>query len=209
MRLTLLLLLSILPTAWAGTIFDNGLPITDPNLDCRSSCPVLTLSVGSGIFVLDSEATISGVQFYTFQVPGAYKGGTLDWAMYTDNSGVQGSLLESGSFLLSQTELDNDISVASYGPLIEYENDFTIHNLLVNPSPAPQNYFLDITDMNGGDGFGIFWATSGPNTLAFQLDGTVSSDSIATPEPAVPYLLIIGMVSALAYRTWPRKRTSI
>jgi hypothetical protein len=208
MRLTSLLLLSILPTAWAGTIFDNGLPITDPNLDCSPSCPVLTVGVGSGIFVLDSEATISGVQFYTFQAQGAYNGGTLDWAMYTDNSGVPGSLLESGSFLLSEIDL-NDVSVAGYASLIEYENDFTIHNLLVNPSPAPQTYFLDITDMNGGDGFGIYWATSGPNTLAFQLDGTVSSDSIATPEPAVPYLLIIGMVSALAYRTWLRKRTSI
>src|SRR5580700_8374309 len=136
-------LLALSPGVWAGTIFDNGAPITDPNSDCSPSCPELTSSVGSGVFNLSADSIVTGVQFWTFQLPGVYNGGTLDWEIVADDSGSPGLEIGSGTFALSQSFVADDISVAGYGPLTEYANDFTVNNLAIDP--PPQNYFLDIS----------------------------------------------------------------
>src|ERR1700691_4299114 len=137
MRLALAFLVSSLPAVWANTIFNNGTPVTDPNSDCSPSCTELTTSVGSGEFSLPADATVTDIDFWTFQLPGAYDGGALTWSIYTDDSGSQGSLVGSGDFTLSQTDLNDDISVAQFGPLTEYQNAFTIPDL----NPSSGNYF--------------------------------------------------------------------
>ena len=191
---------SLAPAAWASSIFTTGVAITDPNSDCSSSCTELTTEVGSATFTLVGNTTITGIDFSTFQLAGAYNGGTLDWGIYADNSGVQGLLLGSGASKLSQTEINPNVMVAGFGPLAEYQNSFTVNNLSLDPSPAPENYFLDIWDPSGVDEFGIFWATSGLNTQAFQLDGTGNADPPApTPEPGSLALVAIG-VALLAGR---------
>jgi hypothetical protein len=197
MRLVLgVILVSSMPAVWADTIFTNGAPITDPNSDCSPSCTELTTRTGSGVFSLPADATITEIDFWTFQLPDAYDGGALSWGIYADNSGSQGSLVGFGDFTLSQTDLDDDISVAQFGPLTEYQNTFTIPDL----NPSAGNYFLDIADMSGKDGFGIFWATSGPGALAFQVDGTVDPPDPQTPELASVWLLASGLACVLAYK---------
>lgn len=193
----------------AGTIYDNGTPLTDPNLACRPSCPEITTSVGGSVFRLLSDADVTGFEFWTFQLPGAYSGGTLMWQISTDNSGSPASRLDSGTFTLSQDQVQSNVSVAGFGPLIEYSNVVTTGSLSANPLHAQQDYYLDISDTSGVDKVGIFWATSGPGALAFQIDGTSDIPINDVPEPATGLLFASGLLCILAGRSWFLRRASI
>ncbi len=62
-------------------------------------------------------------------------------------------------------------------------------------------YFLDISDTSGRDSFGIFWATSSPESLAFQLYGTGNTPPPA-PEPGTWALLASGGAAMM----WMRRK---
>jgi hypothetical protein len=196
--------LLLLPsTSSATVIYDNGLPITDPSTSCSPFCAELTTSTGHGLFSLVADSTITSIRFWTFQSPGSYKGGTLSWHIYLDNAGVEGTLIGSSTFKLSQTSI-GPVDVAGLD-LDGFQNDIPVASLAISPPSSPQGYFLDITDVGGGDILGIFWATSGENTFAFQLSGSgngVPPDTAATPEPSTMALLAAGAVTCLAARRW-------
>ncbi|HXK07627.1 MAG TPA: hypothetical protein VMS37_34855 [Verrucomicrobiae bacterium] len=181
-------------TARAGLVYDNGQPpVSDGIANCFGGCPDLTEITGEGLFSLVSNTVLTSATFWTFQLDGVYQGGTLAWHIFADNGGSHGSLLGSGTFTLTQT-LIQPVTVGGIS-LTEYQNDFTIPSLNINPSPSPQSYFLDIADTVGGpDQSGIFWATSGESTLAFQLFGT-GNTPVDGPEPAT--LLLVGCGVAL------------
>jgi hypothetical protein len=194
---------------WAGTIFDNGGPITDPNLACGPSCPELTTSIGLGAFDLLPGSMIAQVEFWTFQLPGAYNDGMLNWQIDADISGSPGTMMGSGTFGLSSNQVKTDVFVAGFGPMTEYATTFTTPSLSAIPLSG-QNYFLKISDTSGADRLGIFWATSGPGTLAFQIDG-INSDAPTNnvPEPGTAVLFASGVFCILACRNWLRKRISV
>ena len=207
-----LLLLLLSPAAWAGMIYDNGLPVTSSTLACASVCPDLVTGVGRGVFTLLSDATLASARFWTFQVPGAYNGGTLGWGIYLDNSGTQGSLIGSGTFCLSSNAacisqtLLGAVNVAGLN-LNEYQNDFAIPSLAIHAASHPQSYFLNLSDTSGLDTFGNFWATSGQNILAFQLSGTGTNGPIQpAPEPATFVLLAGGLALVIARHAWLQRR---
>ena len=189
------------PLAWAGIIYDSGAPITDSTLACQPVCQGVPTSIGEGVLTLQTDATITGVQFWTFQFAGSYQGGTLDWHIYQDNGGSQGSLIGSGTFVLSET-LIGDVNVDG-ADLVEYENDFTISSLFMDPA-SPQTYFLDLSDSSGIDHTGTYWATSGYGIQAFQIDGTPDP----APEPSTFLLLAGGVAVLFGRRAWLRSKST-
>jgi hypothetical protein len=170
-------------TVWGSTIYNNGAPITDPNSDCSSACPDISTSMAIASFTLPSVSSLTGAEFWTLQSPDSYHGGTLTWQICLDDSCSAGSIVGSGNFTLSQTDM-GFVDVAGYDTT-EYQNKFSIDNLTL----GAQTYYLDISDHSGVDSFGIFWATSNTDTLAFQLDGS----PLTIPEPATFMLLAAGL----------------
>ncbi|HTS66805.1 MAG TPA: hypothetical protein VMH28_32500 [Candidatus Acidoferrales bacterium] len=197
--LSVLLFLSRI-AANAGIVYDNGAP--DTTTPCSPGCPELTTATGQGIFTLLSNTTLTSARFWTFQSDNVYNGGTFRWQIAPDNGGLTGPLIASGTFAFTASAPQVPVGpVSVFGlTLTEYQNDFTIPSVVINPSPSPQDYFLNITDISGGvDHFGIFWATSGQSTLAFQLSGTGNA-SPTTPEPASVLLWASGAAACLATR---------
>uniref|UniRef100_Q01XH0 Ice-binding protein C-terminal domain-containing protein n=1 Tax=Solibacter usitatus (strain Ellin6076) TaxID=234267 RepID=Q01XH0_SOLUE len=184
--------------ASATTIFDNGAPVAA----CFPVCPELTTGTGTGIFTLTADTILTDIRFWTLQTPAppsVYNGGNLTWQIFADNGGVQGALIASNSFKLSQTP-GGQVSVSGLG-LDQFENDFSVPNVTFHLS-SPQSYFLDITDTSGKDAFGIFWAGSGENMLAFQLMGSgnnVTPDP-SSPEPSTILLFAAGIAACVAAR---------
>jgi hypothetical protein len=183
--------------ASAATIYDNGAP----DGVCSPVCPDLTSGIGHGIFTLVADTIVTDIRFWTLQFPAAYNGGTLTWRIFADNSGAEGALIASNTFKLSQTSL-GQVSVSGT-TLNEFENDFSVPNVTFSLT-SPQSYFLDITDTSGKDGFGIFWASSGESSLAFQLmgSGNVFPDppDPSAPEPSTVLLLAAGVPAYVAAR---------
>ena len=200
----LLSALLLTPCIWADLIVNNGTPITIPDQACSPFCRELTSSVGSGSFHLFSDSTLTEIQFWTFQLPGAYNGGTLNWQIAA-NSGFVDPVLGSGTFTLSQQMVRDDIKVAGFGPMFEYENVLSIDNLAIHPA-AGQTFSFSIWDTSEVDKLGIFWATSGPNSPAFQIDGTSDGPISPQPEPATFWPLATGLACVVAYRMRLRKR---
>jgi hypothetical protein len=193
MRILLAGLLLSLASVASGspiTIYSNGMPITDPNTDCSSVCPDLATGVGEGVFTMPFGATLTNVEFWTLQAPDSYKNGALTWQICLEKSCLPGSILSSGNFFLSEATV-GFVNVAGFGTN-EFDNTFPVGNL----SLGPQTYYLDIFDSSGKDTFGVFWATSNPDTLAFELTGTPDS----VPEPTTFVLLGAGLAGLLALR---------
>ena len=167
--------------ASAATIYDGGAPVSA----CSGSvgCPDLTTNIGHGIFTLVADTVVTDIRFWTLQTPAppaVYNGGTLTWQIFVDNGGVEGALIASNSFKLSQTP-SGQVSLPGL-TLDEFDNNFSVPNITFQLT-SPQSYFLDIADKSGKDASGIFWASSGENSLAFQLMG---SGNNVTPDPSAP-----------------------
>lgn len=180
--------------SWADTIiYDNGTPLTTPGVACVSTCPELTSLLGAGVFALQSDSVITSVRFWTFEFDNSYHNGSLTWQIFQDNGGVQGSSLGNGSFTLSH-DMATLVDIGGL-QVTEYQNDFTVPSLDINPA-SPQSYFLDIQDPSAPpDTFGIFWATSAPDTLAFQLTGTGNlpiNDPVPEPSSITLVALAVG-----------------
>ena len=182
-------------TVWGSTIYNNGTPVTDPNSDCSSACPDIATSMAVASFTLPSLSSLTGVEFWTLQSPNSYHGGALTWQICLDDSCSTGSILGSGNFTLSQANL-GFVDVAGYNTT-EYQNNFSTGNLTL----GAQTYYLDIADHSGVDSFGIFWATSNPDTLAFELTGT----PLAIPEPGT-FMLLAGGLAALGLKRHADRR---
>ena len=187
----------------AGTIIygSSTTPDSNSNTACGSGCPDLTTSPGTGLFNLVGTSTIAGFTFWTFESPGSYQGGLLDWRIRTDVNNVPGTVLGSGQFTMLPRNLTQGLTVAGLA-LDEYQNDIVLASpLTITPAPAPQNYFLELQDSSGADGFGIFWATSPAASLAFQLSG--SGNASAVPEPAG---LVLAWPALVGLAMWRRSR---
>ncbi len=185
-------------TASATTVYDNGAPVAT----CSPVCPELTTGTGHGIFTLSADTILTDVRFWTLQTPAppaVYNGGALTWQIFVDNGGVEGALIASNNFTLSQTP-GAQVSVSGLS-LDEFENNFSVPNITFHLT-SPQSYFLDITDKSGKDVFGLFWAGSGENSLAFQLMGSGNNvpPDPSTPEPATALLLAAGTAACVAAR---------
>jgi hypothetical protein len=184
--------------ASAATVYDNGAPVAA----CSPVCPELTTGTGHGIFTLTGDTILTDIRFWTLQTPApptVYNGGTLTWKIFADTGGVEGAPIASNTFKLSQTP-GGQVSVSGLS-LDQFENDFSVPNITLLVS-SPQSYFLDIADTSGKDAFGIFWASSGENTLAFQLMGSgnnVTPDPSAS-EPSTVLLLAAGASACVAAR---------
>jgi hypothetical protein len=186
--------------ASATTIYDNGAPVAA----CSGGCPELTTNIGHGIFTLVADTIVTDIRFWTLQYPAppaVYNGGTLTWQIFVDNGGVEGALIASNTFKLSQTP-SGQVSLPGL-TLDEFENNISVPNITFYLT-SPQSYFLDITDKSTSpkDAFGIFWAGSGENTLAFQLMGSgnnVTPDPSA-PEPSTVLLFAAGTATCVAAR---------
>jgi hypothetical protein len=159
-----------------------------PDMECTNGCPDLTTSTGQAVFDLASAGNITGVQFWTYELAGAYNDGTLDWAVYLDVSNAQGALEGQGTFNMDTRPAGTDVSIAGI-PLVEFQNNFTISPLNVSGS---QNYFLDLWDPSGLDGPGIYWAKSSDTAMAFELFGTL--DGTGAPEPGSFAMLAGGLL---------------
>jgi hypothetical protein len=187
--------------ASATTVYDDGAPIAA----CSPVCPDLTSGIGHGIFTLVADTIVTDIRFWTLQFPAppaVYNGGTLTWQIFVDNGGVEGALIASNTFKLSQTPL-GQVSVSGT-TLDEFENDFSVPDITFHLT-SPQSYFLDITDTSGKDTFGIFWASSGENSLAFQLMGSGNNVLPGPPDPSAPepstmLLLAAGVPACVAAR---------
>ncbi len=188
--------------ASATTVYDNGAPVAA----CSPVCPELTTGTGHGIFTLSADTILTDIRFWTLQTPAPqlplppiYNLGVLTWQIFEDNGGVQGALIGSNTFTLTQKPVAT-VSVSGLF-LDEFENNFSVPNISFHLS-SPQSYFLNITDTSGKDGFGIFWASSGENSLAFLLMGSgndVPNDP-STPEPSTVGLLAAGTLACVAAR---------
>ena len=187
--------------ASATTIYDNGAPVAA----CPGGCPELTTGTGHGIFTLTGDTILTGIRFWTLQTPApptVYNGGALTWTVLADNGGVEGAIIASNTFQLSQIP-GGQVSVSGL-TLDGFENDFLVLNITFHVA-SPQSYFLDITDTSGKDAFGIFWARSGESSLAFQLMGsgnnvTPDPGDPSAPEPSTVLLLAAGAPAYLAAR---------
>lgn len=191
------LLLSVVLFVWlpfgadAATVYDNGAPVAT----CFPVCPELTSGTGHGIFTLLTDTIVTDIRMWTLQTPApptVYNGGSLTWQIFADNGGVEGALIFSNTFQLSQTP-HGQVSVAGL-TLDEFENNFSVPNLTFHVT-SPQSYFLDITDTSGKDAFGIFWSNSDENLLAFQLMGS-STDVPPGPDPSAPEPSTVLLLSA-------------
>ena len=187
----------------AGTIIygNSTTPDTNSNTACGSGCPDLTSSPGRALFNLAGTAIIEGFTFWTFESPGSYLGGLLDWRFRTDVNNVPGTVLGSGQFTMLPRNLIQGVTVGGLA-LDEYRNDIVLAApLTITPAPAPQNYFLELQDSSGSDGFGIFWTTSPAASLAFQISG--SGNASAVPEPAG---FVLAWPALVGLAVWRRSR---
>jgi len=176
--------------------------VVRPSPPAFRSGPELTTGTGHGIFTLGADTIVTDIRFWTLQTPApptVYNGGALTWQIFVDNGGVEGALIASNTFTLFQTP-HGQVGVSGL-TLDEFENNFSVPNITFHLT-SPESYFLDITDTSGKDAFGIFWAGSGENSLAFQLMGSGNGNNAppdpSAPEPSTVLLLAAGTAVCVA-----------
>ena len=187
-----------MPLAASGSsiIFNSSPAVTF----CDPSCalPELTSGIGQDIFSLVSTATLTEIRFWTFEAAGAYGGGNISWQI----ADVHGTILGGATLAPARSALG---AISFYGiDLDEYEYDLTLGSALAFNLSTPQQYSLTLRDLSALDHYGIFWAPSGPSTLAFQLIGSGNADP--APEPSSWWLVCTGVLWG-GVRFW-RLRTS-
>lgn len=148
----LLALVIALTPAFAGVIYDNG----GPN---GANGNEMTEWIQAEDFVLAASATLTDVSFWSTETGGAYQL-SIFWQIYSDNAGVPGSVLFSGSATPTRT-LDPTADCCGY--LTGWRNDFSVgpiallggttYWLVLHNGPLPPTYRWD-----------FYWATTGSNS---------------------------------------------
>lgn len=186
----------------ASVIYNNG----SPN---QTSGNEMTEWTQSEDFTLNTTQTIGGVKFWDFQNAESYNG-SISWFIYSDKSGVPGSILDQGNVMDVQTSTGKTV-LSSYS---EYENDFSTGNLTLGPGTyhlglhngpisdtSRAEFYWETTDSNGtstGEEVDLQTDTSWRNNdeeHAFELLGTT-----ATPEPSSFLLLGLGGIALGGFR---------
>jgi hypothetical protein len=199
LRLLSVWTLFLLP-AQAATIYNNGTPngIGATNF---SNFRVVE------DFSLASSATVSGLRFWTQTTNSAQTMADLSWAIYADNAGLPGAVVQSGTAtnVAAIADVNNshrrEISVNFALSAGDYFIEF--HPASGLTVDAPVSFYWAFTADNTtdryrqGDLSGVPTIEVNPNVgsgalhAAFQLDGTF--DSAGVPEPGSLALVAIGL----------------
>jgi hypothetical protein len=202
-------LAATLPTASAGgtgSIYDNGAPdhVSANNLGFAWQADDFSLSAG---------ASISGINFWSLEAAGAYRG-SISWSIVGDKGGkptgtVLASATESGvnrSKLGTSLGLDEFFNTFSFGtPLTLGPGTYwlVLHNGPFGNLDDPNEFLWETSaanyTMGGMESFdgGASW-TGNFNEHAFQVS--------AVPEPASVLLLTTGMLMVGALRRREQRR---
>ncbi len=191
----------------ASVVYNNG----SPN---QANGNEMTRWIQTEDFTLSNSETIGGVKFWDFQNANSYNG-SISWFIYSDKSGVPGSILDQGSVAATRS------STGGYVPpsYSEYENDFSTGNLTLGPGTyhlglhngptsdtSRTEFYWETTKLNGtpiGEEFnlsdGLSWSNNGQEH-AFELLGTT-----ATPEPGSFLLFGLGGIAVGSFRRFRRR----
>jgi len=208
--------LLLAPVIHAGVIYNNGAPAaTDNNFGNE-----MTHWIEADNFSLAATDTIRGVEFWELNredLPGDYNG-SIDWFIYSDNSGSPGTVLASGNVAPTRTatgvvlqsvftEFDMKFSIPDFVATGGTTYWLGLHNGSTATDTTNEQFFWEVG--NAGvppanhdfplDTPGATWSESF-NEFAFNLSNTAFVT--ATPEPGTILLLGCGL-AAFAIR---RKR---
>ncbi|MGV3708260.1 MAG: PEP-CTERM sorting domain-containing protein [Gemmatimonas sp.] len=190
------------PLVADAQIFDNGAPnATDGwNLSGMTSAEDFTLA---------QDYTVTGIRFWAFSLfgPSQYSG-SITWGIYSDNVGLPGSMLFSGTASpigvnqgplafgggFDQYQFDIatnfNLSAGSYWVSL-YNGPFTGANYFYWQTTAPNASSNVRGDLDPSDGN---WEYTAQNDYAFQLFGQATPTSVV-PEPTTYVLLATGLVA--------------
>jgi len=191
----------------ASVVYNNGLPN-------QANGNEMTKWIQSEDFTLSTSQTISGVKFWDFQSANSYNG-SISWFIYSDKSGIPGSILDQGNVAATHT------STGAYVPpsYSEYENDFSTGNLTLGPGTyhlglhngptsdtSRAEFYWETTKLNGtptSEELYLPASLSWSNNFqehAFELLGTT-----ATPEPGSFLLFGLGGIALGSFRRFRRR----
>ncbi len=174
----------------------------------------MTNWIQSEDFTLSTSQTISGVKFWDFQNAHSYNG-SISWFIYSDKSGVPGSILDQGNVAATRT------STGMYVPAVLFRISRTTSRLAaltLGPGTYPLAYTMGQSQILRGRSF-----TGRPLILtALQRRGTQSADRLsleqqcqehafellsttATPEPGSFLLFGLGGIALGSFRRFRRR----
>jgi hypothetical protein len=183
-------------------IFDNGTP---DNLDGHA----LTDFLQADNFTVGSPSNLVSIRFWNLEASPADYSGSIFWAIYSNNAGVPGSQLFSGSAAPTRTAAGTALGFN------QFQNDFNIsvNNILAgvywlvlhNGDPATNTTFTDYYWATSAAGVGdgqqkslsppdIAWSTNS-SEHAFAIFGDAAG---AVPEPGALGLVVVGLGLLLA-----------
>lgn len=190
----------------ASVIYNNG----SPN---QTSGNEMTEWTQTEDFTLNTTQTIAGVKFWDFQKADSYNG-SISWFIYSDKSGIPGSILDQGNV----TDVRTSTGKTVFSSYSEYENDFSTGNLTLGPGTyhlglhngpisdtSRAEFYWETTDSNPtptGEEADLRSKSSWRNNSeehAFELLGTT-----ATPEPGSFLLFGLGAIALGSFRKFRR-----